>query len=95
MAAKKPVSAASFKKKSQARAKKAAASAKKRAQHYAKGDKLVKQVSKTLQSIAKSHPDPKAKKQARLALKQLDQAHNAFGSAGMCADTPTFNNSDN
>jgi hypothetical protein len=91
MAVKKPVSAASFKKKSQARAKKAAASANKRARHYAKGDRLMKQVSKTLQKIAKTHPHPKAKKQAKMALKKLDQAHDAFGSAGMCADA-TFNN---
>lgn len=93
MAAKKPVSAASFKKKSQARAKKAAAGAKKRAQHYAKGDKLMKQVSKTLQGIAKTHPNPKAKKQAKLALKKLGEAHNAFGSAGMCAGA-TFTGDD-
>lgn len=90
MAAKKPVSAASFKKKSQARAKKAAASAKKRAQHYAKGDKLMKRVSNTLQNIAKTHPNPKAKKQAKLALKQLNQAHTEFGSAGQCAGGDVF-----
>ncbi|HEX4299419.1 MAG TPA: hypothetical protein VH327_00975 [Gammaproteobacteria bacterium] len=94
MAAKKPVSAASFKKKSQARAKKAAASASKRAQHYAKGDKLMKQVSKTLQNIAKSHPNPKAKKQAKMALQKLGQAHDAFGSAGMCADANFTGNED-
>jgi hypothetical protein len=94
MAAKKPVSAASFKKKSQARAKKAAASASKRAQHYAKGDKLMNQVSKTLQTIAKSHPNPKAKKQAKLALKKLGEAHTAFGSAGMCAEANFTGNED-
>jgi len=90
MAAKKPVSAASFKKRAQARAKKAASSANKRAQHYAKGDKLMKQVSKTLQNIANSHPNPKAKKQAKMALKKLGEAHDAFGNAGMCAES-TFN----
>jgi hypothetical protein len=90
MATKKPVSAASFKKKSQARAKKAAASANKRAQHYAKGDKLMKQVSSTLQNIAKTHPNPKAKKQAKLALKKLSQAHTEFGSAGQCAGGDVF-----
>jgi hypothetical protein len=85
MAVKKPVSASSFKKRTQARAKKAAASANKRAQHYAKGDRLMRQVSKTLQNIAKTHPHPKAKKQAKLALRQLNQAHSEFGSAGQCA----------
>jgi Skp family chaperone for outer membrane proteins len=94
MAAKKPVSATSFKKKSQTRAKKAVVSANKRAQHYAKGDKLMKQVSQTLNSIAKSHPNPKAKKQAKLALKKLGQAHTEFGSAGMCADANFTGNED-
>lgn len=90
MAAKKPVSAASFHKQVQKRAKKATASAKKRAQHYAKGDKLMKRVSNTLQNIAKTHPNPKAKKQAKLALKQLNQAHTEFGSAGQCAGGDVF-----
>jgi hypothetical protein len=97
MAAKKPVSAKTFKKHAQTRAKKAASSAAKRAQHYSKGDKLVKQVSNTLQQIAKSHPNPKAKKQAKLALKKLGQAQAAFGSAGMCAsggDGNVFNSGD-
>ena len=93
MAAKKPVSAATFHKQTQKRARKAAASATKRAQYYSKGDKLMKQVSKTLQNIAKTHPSPKAKKQAKLALKKLGEAHNAFGSAGLCAES-TFNNGD-
>ncbi len=93
MAGKKPVSAASFQKKAQTRAKKAAASAKKRAQHYAKGDKLMKQVSQTLGNIAKTHPNQQARKQAKLALKKLSEAHTAFGSAGMCAGA-TFNSDD-
>jgi hypothetical protein len=93
MAAKKPVSAASFKKKSQARAKKAASSASKRAQHYAKGDKLMKQVAKTLKNVAATHPNPTAKKKAKLALQQLQEAHSAFGSAGTCADGGTFDQS--
>ena len=84
MAAKKPVSPATFKKRAQDRAKKTVAGAGKRAQHYAKGDKLMKQVSQTLNSIAKSHPNPKAKKQAKLAVKKLGQAQHAFGSAGLC-----------
>jgi hypothetical protein len=90
MAGKKPVSASTFHKQAQSRAKKTVASAKKRAQHYSKGDKLVKQVSKTLQQIAKTHPNPKAKMQAKLAIKQLKQAHTEFGSAGQCADGGTF-----
>jgi hypothetical protein len=93
MAGKKPVSAASFQKKAHTRAKKAAASAKKRAQHYSKGDKLMKQVSKTFGDVARTHPNPKARKQATLALKKLKDAHSAFGSAGMCAGS-TFNNDD-
>ncbi|HEY4128698.1 MAG TPA: hypothetical protein VGN70_11665 [Gammaproteobacteria bacterium] len=84
MAAKKPISAATFKKRSQARAKKAATGAAKRAQHFSKGDKLVKQVSSTLQQIAKSHPNTKAKKQAKLAVQKLGQAQHAFGAAGLC-----------
>jgi hypothetical protein len=84
MAGKKPVSPATFHKRTQRRAKKEVAGAKKRAQHYSKGDKLMKQVSKTLQNIAKTHPNPKAKQQAKLAVKKLGQAQHAFGSAGLC-----------
>lgn len=84
MAAKKPVSPATFKKRAENRAKKTLVGANKRAQHYAKGDKLMKQVSQTLNHIAKSHPDPKAKKRAKLAIKKLGQAQHAFGSAGLC-----------
>ena len=86
MAGKKPVSASKFHKQTQRRAKKAAADARKRALHYSKGDKLMQHVTKTLKSIAATHPSPKAKRQAKLALKQLSQAHAEFGSAGMCAD---------
>lgn len=91
MAGKKAPSASRFQQHARKHAKKAAASAQKRARHYSKGDKLMKKVSKTLANIAASHPNPKAKKQAKLALKQLQQAHTEFGSAGMCADTPTYN----
>lgn len=84
MAGKKPVSPATFHQRTHRRAKKELAGAKKRAQHYSKGDKLVKQVSKTLLDIAKTHPHPKAKKQAKLAIKKLGQAQHAFGSAGLC-----------
>lgn len=86
MAGKKPVSPTKFRKQHQARAKRAATDAKKRAQHYSQGDMLIKQVSKTLKQIAASHPHPQAKKQVKLALKQLHQAHAEFGNAGMCAD---------
>jgi hypothetical protein len=84
MAGKKPVSPATFHKRTQRRAKKEVAGATKRARHYSKGDQLMKQVSKTLQDIAKSHPNPRAKKQAKLAVKKLGQAQHAFGSAGLC-----------
>lgn len=86
MAGKKPVSPVKFRKQHQSRAKRAAADAKKRAQHYSKGDKLIKQVSKTLKKVAANHPHPQAKKQVKLALKQLNQAHAAFGDAGLCAN---------
>jgi uncharacterized lipoprotein YehR (DUF1307 family) len=91
MAGKKPVSAATFHKRTQRRAKKELAGAKKKAQHYSKGDKLMKQVSKTLLDIAKTHPHHKAKKQAKLAIKKLGQAQHAFGSAGLC-QSDVFNN---
>lgn len=84
MAGKKPVSPATFHKRTQSRAKKELAGARKRTRHYAKGDKLMKQVSKTLMNIAKTHPHPQAKKQARMAIKKLGQAQHAFGSAGLC-----------
>ncbi|MGE5625788.1 MAG: hypothetical protein ACM3ZT_09600 [Bacillota bacterium] len=102
MAGKKPVTATKFRRVHQARAKRAASDAKKRVQHYSKGEKLIKQVSKTLKQIAASHPHPKGKKQVKLAIKQLKQAHAAFGNAGMCADSgntggggtsTTYNNS--
>ena len=86
MAGKKPVSPVKFRKQNQARAKRAAADAKKRAAHYSKGDKLIKQVTRTLNKVATSHPNPKSKKQVKLALKKLHQAHAEFGNAGTCAD---------
>jgi|GEM_PF-2959391 len=89
MAGKKALSPAKFRKQHQARAKRAAAVAKKRAADYSKGDKLIKQVSRTLKKVAASHPHPQAKKQVKLALKQLHQAHAAFGNAGACADGGT------
>ena len=92
---KKTFSPASFHKqahnRAQKRAKKLAANAKKRAQNYTRGDKLMKQVSKTLDKVAASHPNPKIRKQAKRAVTQLKQAHAAFGSASMCMDGPSFN----
>lgn len=89
----KPLTAASFSKHTQKRARKHVESAKKRAQHYSRGDKLLKKASKTLQMMAAAHPNPKTRKQAKSALRQLNDAHTAFGSASMCADSPTFNDS--
>ena len=86
MAGKKPVSPVKFRKQHQARAKRAAADAKKRAAHYSKGDKLIKEVTRTLNKVAAGHPNSKAKKQVKLALKKLHEAHTAFGNAGTCAD---------
>jgi hypothetical protein len=93
MAGKKPLSPASFRKKvekhikgqrSLLKGKKASANAKGRTKHYTKGDKLVKQVAATLNKIAASHPNPNAKKQAKLAIRKLSDAETAFGSACMC-----------
>src|SRR5579859_114018 len=93
MAGKKPLSPASFRKKVEKhikgqtallRGKKATANAKGRTKHYAKGDKLVKQVAATLNKIAATHPNPNARKQAKLAVKKLSDAETAFGTACMC-----------
>lgn len=93
---KKSLSPSSFHKQAQRRAKKRAkklaSKAKQRAQHYNRGDKLMTQASKTLRKVAASHPDPRARKQAKRAVTQLKQAHAAFGSASMCMEGPTFNN---
>ena len=86
MAGKKPLSPYRFHKQTQKRARKAVADAKKRARHYTTGDRLIKQVTKTLKKVATTHPHPKARKQVKMALKQLNQAHTEFGNAGMCAD---------
>ena len=58
-----------------------------RAEHYANGSDLLKQVSDTLQKIAASHPDPAAKQQANLAVNRLNEAQSAFGIAGLCQGT--------
>lgn len=92
MAGKKPVTASRAQSILKRRAKKRAAGEKKRAEHYGKGDKLIRKVSSTLQALASSHPSPAGKKRANLALKQLQQAHTAFGDACLCQSSqPTFN----
>jgi len=96
MAGKKPLSPANFRKgvekhikgqKALLKGKKASANAKGRAKHYTKGDKLVKQVAATLNKIAATHPNPKARKQAKLAVRKLSDAEAAFGTACMCMGT--------
>lgn len=100
MAGKKPLSPSSYRKASEKHLKnqpklvtgKAAANmAKAKTRHYTRGDKLMKQVSSTLKQIASSHPNPKAKKQAKLALKKLDEAQTAFGTASMCQGGVSWN----
>lgn len=68
-------------------AKAMAAMAKGRSKHYGQGANLVSQVSKTLQQLATSHPNPKARKQAKLAVKKLNDAQCAFGTASLCQGT--------
>src|SRR5579859_2204412 len=102
MAGKKPLSPASFRKKVEKhikgqravlKGKKASANAKARTKHYSKGDKLVKQVAATLNKIAASHPNKNARKQAKLAVRKLNDAESAFGTACMC-QTVIWNGSD-
>lgn len=99
---KKPLSPASFRRKIKShiktqptllKGKKADANANGRARHYGAGDKLVKQVAATLNKIASSHPNPNARKQAKLAIKKLGQAQSEFGTACMC-QTVIWNSSD-
>jgi hypothetical protein len=91
MAGQKKLSATGFHKTAKKRAKKHLAVAKKRVQDYQRGGKLVLQVSSTLKKIAATHPNPNARKQAKLALKKLGQAHDAFGSACLCqGNSPTW-----
>lgn len=64
--------------------KQAAKTAKARTAYYTKGSKLMKDVGTTLAQIAAKHPDPKARTKAKLAIRKLDDAKTAFGSASMC-----------
>lgn len=93
MAGKKPLSPANFRKKvtkhikgqrSLLKGKKASANATARAKHYGRGDRLVKQVADTLNKIAATHPNKNARAQAKLAVRKLNDAESAFGSACMC-----------
>lgn len=68
-------------------AKSMAVMAKGRTKHYGQGANLIKQVSKTLQQLAASHPNPKARKQAKLAVSKLNDAQCAFGTASLCQGT--------
>ncbi len=92
MAGKKPKSPARVRKLLQKRAKKKLVGETKRAQRYSHGDKLIGKVSTTLKKIAATHPNSAARKQAKTALKQLNDAHAAFGDACLCqGDDPTYN----
>lgn len=73
--------------------KEAGKTAKARTAYYTKGSKLMKDVGATLQQIAAKHPDPKARKKAKLAIRKLDDAKTAFGSASMCQSV-VFNTDD-
>lgn len=84
MASKKRPTAANYKRKAQKRAKRQLANAKRRVQDYNRGEKLTHQVAKTLQKIAATHPTAAGKKQAKMALRKLNDAHSAFGDACMC-----------
>lgn len=93
MAGKKPLSPSKFrsatvkhlkKRPKEMKAKAVSAMAKGRTKHYSRGATLIKQVSDTLKKVAATHPNPKAKKQAKLALGKLNEAQSAFGSASLC-----------
>ena len=94
MAGKPKHSPRKYQKHAQKRAKRAVATVKKRVQDYNQGDKLVKKVSNTLKQIAKTHPTAAGKKQAKMALRQLNDAHAAFGSACLCQGGDIYNQTD-
>lgn len=93
MAGKKKHSSRQYQKHAQRRAKTAVATVRKRVKDYNQGDKLVKKVSSTLKQIAKTHPTSAGRKQAKMALRQLNDAHAAFGSACLCQGGDIFNQS--
>ena len=94
MAGKKPLSPSKFRSatvkhlkkmpKNKMKAKAVTAMAKGRTKHYGRGASLVKQVSDTLRQLAASHPNSSVKKQAKLAIRKLADAQNAFGAASLC-----------
>lgn len=100
MSRKKPLSPKQFRAKTKKylskrkplKGKKANRDLKARSASYAKGTKLMNDVSSTLRQIAKSHPDPRARKKAAAAIKKLDDARTQFGSASLCMIVP-FNGS--
>lgn len=94
MAGKTKHSPRQYQRHAQKRAKRTVATVKKRVQDYNQGDKLVKKVSNTLKQIAKSHPSATGRKQAKMALKQLNDAHAAFGSACLCQGGDVFGQND-
>jgi hypothetical protein len=68
--------------------KKASRVIKARTAAYAKSTKLMKDIASTLRQIAASHPDPKARKKAAMAIKKLDDARTGLGYASMCMEIP-------
>ena len=103
MPGKKPLSPAGFRKATEKhlktqpkllKGKAATATANARARHYGRGTKLIEQVSITLQQIATSHPNPNAKKQAKLSLRKLGDAQSAFGTASLCQGGTDWNSND-
>ncbi len=96
MSRKKPLSPKQFRAKTKKylgkrkplKGKKAARTIKHRTASYTKGTKLIQDVSSTLRQVAAKHPDPKVRKKAKDAIKKLDDARTAFGSASLCMEVP-------
>lgn len=68
--------------------KKASRTVNARTASYTKGTKLMKDVSAALRQISASHPNPKARQKAAMAIKKLDDARTEFGYASMCLEIP-------
>jgi hypothetical protein len=68
--------------------KKASRVIKVRASAYTKSTKLMKDVASTLRQIAASHPNPKARKDAAMAIKKLEDARAGLGYSSMCMEIP-------
>jgi hypothetical protein len=54
-----------------------------RTKHWTEAYNHLQSVSATLRDIASSHPDPKKRTEANLAISKLDAATAAFGSASL------------